>query len=373
MLAAQTPAGDSRWSQASQRAAFTLIELLVVIAIIAILIALLLPAVQAAREAGRRAQCVNNLKQFGLALNNYESSCGVFPFGQGADYMNSLPSAPLYARWSAHSQLLAYMEQTSLWNAINFNLPPETPDSGALGMMMGMGMFAPYQDPNRANSTAFSSSIRTFLCPSDSAPPPSSGNVGNNYYTNGGNWLSDACEPFPSGIAGGMPQGPMYNLSAVRFAAVTDGLSNTAVASEKLRGMGTYDVVRDLFWVSETTSVNAMYQSCAGLNPGDGMGGVIASQMGATWSVGDLVFTVYNHVGPPGSASCSGMAGMMMPGRTAMVNTSFQSPPTSNHSGGVNLLLGDGSVRFIKQSVGLNVWRALGTRNGGEVISASDY
>ena len=118
--------------------------------------------------------------------------------------------------------------------------------------------------------------------------------------------------------------------------------------------MGTYDVVRDLFWVTEVTSIDAMYQSCNTLNPGNGMGSVIASQMGGTWAVGDLTFTVYNHVGPPGSTSCSGMAGMMMPGETAMVNESFQLPPTSNHSGGVNLLLGDGSVRFIKNSVSLN-------------------
>ncbi len=358
-----------------QRRAFTLIELLVVIAIIAVLIALLLPAVQSAREAARRAQCVNNLKQFGLGLANYESSCKVFPFGQGADYMASLPSAPVYARWSANSQLLPFMEQTPLWNAINFNLPPETPDPGALGMMMGMGMLMPYQDPNRANSTVFSVSMNFFLCPSDSAPPPtpSTGYVGNNYYTNSGGWLSDACEQFPPAVAGGLPQGPMYNRSAVTYAGVTDGLSNTAVASEKLRGMGTYDVIRDLFWVTEVTSMNAMYQSCIALNPGNGMGGVIASQMGGTWAVGNLAFTVYNHVGPPGSTSCSGMAGMMMPGEMALVNESYQSPPTSNHSGGVNLLLGDGSVRFMKNSVGLSVWRALGTRNGGEVINASDY
>lgn len=73
--------------------------------------------------------------------------------------------------------------------------------------------------------------------------------------------------------------------------------------------------------------------------------------MSGTWAVGDMVFRVYNHVGPPGSTSCSGMDGLMMPDRTAMVNTSFQLPPTSNHSGGVNLLLGDGSVRFIKKTV----------------------
>ena len=83
------------------------------------------------------------------------------------------------------------------------------------------------------------------------------------------------------------------------------------------------------------------------------MGMVIASQMGGSWSVGDIIFTVYNHVGPPNSTSCSGMAGMMMPGQMAMVDTSFQSPPSSDHSGGVNVLLGDGSVRFVKQSVSL--------------------
>ena len=125
--------------------------------------------------------------------------------------------APVYARWSANSQLLAYMEQATLWNAINFSLPPETPDPGALGMMMGMGMLMPYQDPNRANSTVFSVSIGFFLCPSDSASPPnpSNGYVGNNYYTNSGGWLSDACEQFPPAVASGLPQGPMYNRSAV--------------------------------------------------------------------------------------------------------------------------------------------------------------
>ncbi|ODT97200.1 MAG: hypothetical protein ABS79_07590 [Planctomycetes bacterium SCN 63-9] len=355
------------------RRGFTLIELLVVIAIIAVLIALLLPAVQAAREAARRTQFVNNLKQFGLALNNYESSCGVFPFGQGGHYMKTTPGAPLHARWSAHSQVLSFTEQSPLWNAINFNLPPETPDPGALGMAMGMNMLSAYQNSDRANSTVFSVSIQSFLCPSDSAGSPTPAFPGNNYYTNGGNWLSDACEQFPPAVASGMPQGPMYNRSAVRFSGVPDGLSNTAVASEKLRGVGSNDPVRDLFWVRETTSIDAMYQGCKGLNPSDGMAMVIASRMGGAWSVGNMTTTVYNHVGPPGSTSCSGMAGMMMPGETAMVNTSFQLPPTSNHPGGVNTLYGDGSVHFIKQNVALNVWRALGTRNGGEVLSSSDY
>ena len=146
-----------------RRSGFTLIELLVVIAIIAVLIALLLPAVQAAREAARRIQCVNNLKQFGLALHNYHDAFSCFPFGKGDCYMTSIPNAPVYARWSAHSQLLGFLEQQPLFNAINFNLPPETPDVS----LMGMSFEPAYQDPNRENSTISRVTINMFLCPSD--------------------------------------------------------------------------------------------------------------------------------------------------------------------------------------------------------------
>jgi len=355
------------------RTAFTLIELLVVISIIAVLIALLLPAVQAAREAARRSQCVNNQKQFGLALANYETTVGVLPFGQGGDYMTVLPTAPLHARWSAQSQLLGFMEQTPLLNATNFSLPPETPDVGPLGMSIGMDMLTAYQNPNRENSTGCRIALNMFVCPSDSASPPSGWPGVNNYVTNAGGWLSDSCEQFPSSLADGLPKGPIYNRSGVRYSGITDGLSNTAFVSEKKRGTGTRDAARDLFWTRETTSIDLMYQSCRALDASSEMALDMASRTGAAWAVGGLSYTVYNHVGPPNATTCSGMRGLMMGGRTAMVDLSYKSPPSSSHPGGVNVLFGDGSVHFIKETVSLIAWRALGTRNGGEVIDASSY
>src|SRR3954469_12186800 len=126
-----------------RRRGFTLIELLVVIAIIGVLIALLLPAVQQAREAGRRTQCLNNLKQIGIALHNYHDAHQVFPFGKGLDYRQTLPAAPVYPRWSVHSMLLPYVERGDFYATINYELPPETPG------MQGVIPFMPaYQNPN---------------------------------------------------------------------------------------------------------------------------------------------------------------------------------------------------------------------------------
>src|SRR3954447_7763586 len=171
-----------------QSSGFTLIELLVVIAIIAILIALLLPAVQSAREAARRSQCVNNLKQIGLAAHNYVTTFQVLPFGKGLNYVASLPSAATYARWSVHSQLLMFLEQGNLFNSINFSLPPETP-----GMAGAVPFMPAYQNPGRENATASRMQVSVFLCPSD-APPLAEWAGATNYLGNLQTWACDLSE-----------------------------------------------------------------------------------------------------------------------------------------------------------------------------------
>jgi prepilin-type N-terminal cleavage/methylation domain-containing protein/prepilin-type processing-associated H-X9-DG protein len=337
-----------------RRSAFTLIELLVVIAIIAILIALLLPAVQAAREAARRAQCVNNLKQIGLACHNYLSTFQVLPFGKGGSYAGAKP----YARWSANSQLLMFLEQGNLFNSINFNLAPETP-----GMNGVFPAFMPaFQNTNRENFTACQTQVAGFLCPSD-MPPISGWPGGNNYLGNQYSFACDLSDSQPSTVAVPpvSPQGVFYLASATKLADVTDGTSTTAFFAEKVRGQGTPNPKTDSLIFPNQTDQDSTYAACQALpltSP------PLTSQQGMSWVMGEMCCTVYNHVAPPNSLSCAA------PGYTGtMANMAMQVPPSSYHSGGANVLFGDGAVHFVKNSVDLRTWRGLGTKNGGEVVS----
>ena len=348
-----------------RRAGFTLIELLVVIAIIAVLIALLLPAVQSAREDSRRAQCTNNLKQIGIACHNYITSFQLLPFGKGPTYNQIIPGTAAYARWSTHSQLLMYIEQGTLFSSINFNLAPETP-----GMAGDVAFMPPYQNNNRENSTASLAQVATFLCPSDGSPPIANWPGANNYLGNMYNWACDIGDSNPSTVAPNeVPRGIFYYLSSVKIASITDGTSNTAFFSEKIRGNGTRDpdARSDSMVTAAPTSLDATYQTCKTMIPMTATR--LTHAQGASWVMGEMCCTQYNHVTTPNQGTCAGLGFA----NNSMANMPMVVPPSSRHPGGVNTLFGDGSVKFIKDSISLLTWRGLGSRNGGEVISADAY
>jgi prepilin-type N-terminal cleavage/methylation domain-containing protein/prepilin-type processing-associated H-X9-DG protein len=340
------------------RSAFTLIELLVVIAIIAVLIGLLLPAVQKVREAGNRIKCTNFLKQMALAVHNYHDAFGLFPFGKGPDYRTIVPGAPVYPRWSPHALMLPYLEQDNLYKSIDFNFPPETP-----GMEGPVINFMPaWQNPNRVNAAASRTVVPVFLCPSDRAP---SGDWPgqNNYLANlGTTFLCDLSESLPSTIAPGeRPTGPFYYLSKSRMADILDGTSQTVLFSEKIRGNGTPNPRSDMFIMTNTTTLDATHQTCQGMNPATAT--PLTSKQGNSWVMGEMCCTSYNHVSLPNTSTCAGIG---FPGN--MANMAMDVPPSSYHPGGVNVAMGDGSVRFIRNNIDLPGWRALGTVRGGEVV-----
>jgi prepilin-type N-terminal cleavage/methylation domain-containing protein/prepilin-type processing-associated H-X9-DG protein len=347
-----------------RRFAFTLIELLVVIAIIAILIGLLLPAVQKVREAASRIQCQNNLHQIALAVHNYHDARSQFPFGKGPNYRGQVPNVPIYPRWSPHSQLLPYLEQDNLYRSIDFTFPPETP-----GMEGPVVNFMPaWQNPGRVNATACRTVVKGFLCPSDPAPLASDWPGQNNYYANlGTTFLCDLSEKLPSELVpGSQPTGVFYYLSSVRITDLTDGTSNTALFSEKLRGTGNPNPRTDMFIMTNTATLDDTYNTCQGMNAATAT--PLTSKQGFSWVMGEMCCTTYNHVSLPNSTTCAGIGFPQ-----GMENMAMDVPPSSGHTGGVNAAFCDGSVHFIASGIDLVTWRALGTRNGGEVIDDSNF
>jgi len=326
-----------------KRRAFTLIELLVVIAIIAVLIALLLPAVQAARGAARRMQCVNNLKQFGIALHNYHDVQGCFPHSRGLS--TPAPNFPPTATFSGFARVLAYMEQTQVFNTINFNLLPNAPE----------------------NTTAQGTSVAVFACPSDPQVQVPPGEAPISYRFNEGSGILFTYGPSDvgSGANANMPapNGVFFSVSRTTLAEITDGTTNTTAMSERVRGDFNNAVstpTSDLFLPRTFPATpDAAVADCRGVDVRN-LSTQGVSNQGSPWLAGSTS-CVFGHGDVPNALSC-----MFPPGRILNLASSF-------HAGGVNVLFCDGGVRFTKDSVSRDVWRALGTRAGGEVVSSDSY
>ncbi len=327
---------------------FTLIELLVVIAIIAVLVALLLPAVQQAREAARRTQCRNNLKQLGLAIHNYESSTGHIPPNEGGTCCNGLDNN---SRLSGIVMLMPYLDQAPLWDNIT-----TAPFQG------GYPGFATFPHPPGA--------LPVLLCPTDSPPapyPPPFGGPPRNYHP----CIGDSAVNFQSytwASRGAFAWDPSKIGETTRLRDITDGTSNTVLMSEKVTFKSTSEILGTFVW--QVVSTPAQCLPFAAGNTYNGLGDDFGN--GRVWSLGfDDAYGVVQTILPPNSPSCIGFGSA-----------------TSLHAGGVHALLADGSVRFVSSSIDTGnknalpvastggrspygVWGALGSARGKEPIG--DY
>ena len=329
----------------ARRVGMTLIELLAVVTVIALLAALLIPAVQSAREAARRVQCSNNLKQMGLALHQYAESQGTFPGGY-------LPNQGLI-RQSYLMPLLPYLEQRALYDSYNANFVPPR------------GI--PFSDPN---NTVRRAELAVLLCPLEStwrSDPDEvfAQNKPTNYAANCGSDYSDG-----DGVFIARSLGPRD---------ITDGLSQTSGVSEWIIGQGIdsttplrnpgmqADRLGSTWTLYDPIAVNdveKLYVACESINSTRGV--LQTGYKGSPWVDGGFAATQYNHKMPPNTPSCRYSA--LTEGQ---LSSAAAITAGSRHHGGAFTLLMDGGVRFVKSSVQRRIWASMGTRNGGEVNTAT--
>ncbi len=338
----------------ARRSAFTLIELLVVIAIIGVLIALLLPAVQQAREAARRSQCINNMKQLGLAVHNYEGSIGSLPI---AGAIRQFPGTTSYffGGWSVHGRILPYLEQGSAYGAINFDLSYSAP----------------------ANTTVSATQVAVFLCPSETNPELVAHSFGMAAPTNYGWCMGDWF--VWGGITGPRNRAAFQMNDPRRIADFRDGTSQSILAAEvKAQQRYLRDFSGGLANVKTPNAIPEPNADPYAIAPEYNSGGSLQATGHTEWVDGHVHQTGMTTAWTPNKSI------RRAPARTHDLDLTGireqNGGPTfsavnarSYHPGGVNALFGDGSVRFIKDSIDGRAWRAIGTIAGGEVVGADQY